>query len=55
MRFNVGGSFQRTKKPNIQTKMLRRKACLTLSGRLFFMPIFNNGALKTAPYEARYV
>jgi len=51
----VGCCFQRTTKPNMQTITLRRKAYKTLSEGFFFMPIFNNGALKTAPYKAQYV
>jgi len=51
----VGCCFQRTTKPNTQTKTFCRKAFTTLSGGLFFVPIFMNGALKTAPYEVSNV
>ena len=48
MKSLVGCCFQRTKKPNTHKITPRRKAFLTLWGRLFFLP--NIGAMAIAPY-----
>jgi len=50
MKTLVGCCFQRTKKPNTHKITPLQKAFLTLSGRLFFLPILLIGALGNAPY-----
>jgi len=47
---SVGCCFQRTTKPNTHKTISCRKAFLTLTAKLYCMPILLNGALKTAPY-----
>jgi len=46
----VGCCFQRTIEPNTHKTTPCQKAFFALSAKLFYLPIFINGALKTAPY-----
>jgi len=50
MKKSVGCCFQRTTKPNTHKTTSRRKAFLTLTAKLYFLPILIMVRWKTAPY-----